>query len=189
MTHEQFRRAARRFSFRAHLAICIVLLLSVAATFLLADHIRPLLDALDARVHIHGEIVAGLFRGIAGSALLLPVLFGPLYIVLLLFERRFGLRCPHCGKSLTYRCDPTVVLRSGICRRCGVRLFEIPAESAEGNVRKAKRALYFGSIALTLLAAMVLCASATWPEMATCLREPAILTLVAASVFFWLARR
>jgi predicted RNA-binding Zn-ribbon protein involved in translation (DUF1610 family) len=42
-----------------------------------------------------------------------------------LVDRRIGLRCPHCGRSLTLRCDPRKVAASGVCPGCHENVFDL----------------------------------------------------------------
>jgi hypothetical protein len=35
-----------------------------------------------------------------------------------LIDRRIGLHCARCGRSLTLRCDPRKVVESGVCPGC-----------------------------------------------------------------------
>ena len=37
--------------------------------------------------------------------------------------RRFGVRCPHCGHSLTFRRHPTRIVASGSCPDCHESVF------------------------------------------------------------------
>ncbi len=41
-----------------------------------------------------------------------------------LVDRRIGLRCPHCGRSLTLRCDPRKIIASGLCPDCHEKVFD-----------------------------------------------------------------
>ena len=47
-----------------------------------------------------------------------------LVLPLVLCDRRYGLRCPRCCRSVTLSCPQAKVLRSGKCSRCGAVLFE-----------------------------------------------------------------
>ena len=38
-------------------------------------------------------------------------------------DRKFGLRCPHCGHSLTFRRHPTRIVESGSCPDCHEPVF------------------------------------------------------------------
>jgi Zn ribbon nucleic-acid-binding protein len=52
-----------------------------------------------------------------------PPLLAWLAIALLL-DRQFGIRCPHCRRSLTVRFCSHRVLDTGECSLCGARLFD-----------------------------------------------------------------
>jgi predicted RNA-binding Zn-ribbon protein involved in translation (DUF1610 family) len=39
-------------------------------------------------------------------------------------DRRFGLRCPHCGHSLTFRRHPARIAASGVCPDCHESVFK-----------------------------------------------------------------
>ena len=38
-------------------------------------------------------------------------------------DRRFGLRCPHCGHSLTFRRHPAQIIATGSCPDCHESVF------------------------------------------------------------------
>jgi len=42
-----------------------------------------------------------------------------------LVDRRIGLRCPHCGRSLILRCVPRKIIASGLCPDCHEKVFEV----------------------------------------------------------------
>jgi hypothetical protein len=44
--------------------------------------------------------------------------------VALVLDRRFGLRCPHCHRSLTVRALPHRVFQTGHCALCHGRAFD-----------------------------------------------------------------
>lgn len=72
---------------------------------------------------LQNDWVAGLLFGLIGS-----VVLSPLVLLLLLpvwwVDRRFGVRCPHCGRSVTLRCHHSRVVESGRCCKCQGFLFE-----------------------------------------------------------------
>jgi hypothetical protein len=71
------------------------------------------------RSHV-GEALGGFIGGL---------LFGvpPLLVWLAVawfLDRQFGIRCPHCHRSLTARSLPRRVLHTGECSLCHARVFE-----------------------------------------------------------------
>ena len=66
-----------------------------------------------------GGAIGGLLIGSIGGLLLLLWLG-----VMLAFDRRFGIRCPHCHRSLTARCLPKHVLETGKCSLCHAKIFD-----------------------------------------------------------------
>jgi hypothetical protein len=61
-----------------------------------------------------GELVGG---AVGGLTLGVPAMLAWLAVVLAL-DRRFGLRCPHCHRSLTLRCRHEQVVQTGQCSLC-----------------------------------------------------------------------
>ena len=76
--------------------------------------------------HIHPD-----FIGVVGTIPLIPLLLLPILVAILLvaaIDRRIGVPCPKCGKSLTMRCHHAIVIRTRKCGRCG----EIVLENISG---------------------------------------------------------
>ncbi len=67
-----------------------------------------------------GELFGGSVGGLTLGASALLVWLG----VALMLNRRFGLRCPHCQRSLTVRALPQQVLQTGRCSLCHGRAFD-----------------------------------------------------------------
>jgi hypothetical protein len=40
-------------------------------------------------------------------------------------DRRIGMRCPRCGRSLTFSCDPRKIVQSGACPGCHGSVFDL----------------------------------------------------------------
>jgi hypothetical protein len=40
-------------------------------------------------------------------------------------DRRVGLRCSKCSRSITLRCDPRKIVTSGVCPNCHISLFDV----------------------------------------------------------------
>ena len=67
-----------------------------------------------------GEFVGGLVGGLLFGV---PPLLAWL-VVSLFLDRQFGLRCPHCRRSLTARSLPRRVLDTGECSLCHAQVFD-----------------------------------------------------------------
>lgn len=69
--------------------------------------------------------------GVVGTLPLIPIMVAPILAavaILALIDRRMGIPCPHCGKSLTLRCRHDEVLKTRRCGLCGnTALAEDPA--------------------------------------------------------------
>lgn len=80
-------------------------------------------------MHVHPDWI-----GVVGILPLIPILVSPIVLALLLvklLDRRIGVRCPHCGKSLTLRCHYRVVANTGQCELCHESVFDQAGEKAE----------------------------------------------------------
>lgn len=83
---------------------------------------------------IHPDLV-----GVVGMLPLLPIWVIPILFPLLLvylLDRRIGLCCPHCGRSLTLRCRYRAVISTGHCELCHESVFQSGGSaelSAGGN--------------------------------------------------------
>ena len=117
MTKEEFSKSY----WKAHLygnSLVFVLLISFTATAGMCA--GPLGNLL--RSHFKDEgvdgLIAGLIFGISFVACFLLSLLPCLWI-----DRRFGVRCPGCKRSLTLRCARAKVLRTGSCCLCHELLF------------------------------------------------------------------
>lgn len=92
--------------------------LTVAITLLVGQP-GGLASALQERLRdrVHPDLI-----GVVGILPLLPLLVAPLVIAVIivaLVDRRIGLKCPECGKSLTMRCKYHEVLKTKRCGLCG----------------------------------------------------------------------
>jgi hypothetical protein len=124
MTRFLYAEAARRVVVHGCLLVSlfsgVLLLLALAVAWYGPPALQPLREA--ARQQGQGEALAGLL-GLLGGLVLAPLPF-LLVLPLALYDRRYGLRCPRCRRSVTLGCPQRQVLRSGQCTRCGAVLFE-----------------------------------------------------------------
>jgi len=125
MTRSPYAAAAHRVTVYGGLLMTLVagilLLLMLAGV----SYGGPALQALreSARRVGQGEALAGLIGLVGGLGLAtLPLVL--VVLPLKLCDRRYGLRCPRCGRSVTLSCPQAKVLRTGQCSRCGEVLFE-----------------------------------------------------------------
>jgi hypothetical protein len=120
MSREQFIKAHRRV--RCYL--CIILLLTGCAAISLALALPAWADAREwLRAH-RGEGSTRLLVGLLVAAVVLGPLLLISFLSFLWVDRRFGLRCPGCKRSVTLRARYSEVLRSGRCCWCQQTLFE-----------------------------------------------------------------
>jgi hypothetical protein len=101
-----------------------VILPIICALIYLTDRLGQPLNKLHEflRQRLPEVVAAGLF-GISIAIYVAPI-FGLFALLLYLADRRFGLRCPHCRRSLTLRCLHERVLQSGECSLCHQRVFD-----------------------------------------------------------------
>jgi hypothetical protein len=132
MSRQQFIEADRRV--RRYL--CLILLLTACAAIALGFALPAWSEAREwLRVH-RGEGAVRLLIGLLVEAVVLgPLLLTPLLSVMWL-DRRFGVRCPKCNRSVTVRGRNSEILRSGRCCWCQQTLFEAgDAEPGEPTAR------------------------------------------------------
>ena len=120
MSREQFIEADRRV--RRYL--CLILFLTGCTAAVLALALPAWAEAREwLRAH-RGEGAVRLLVGL----LLEAVVLGPLLLIsflsILWVNRRFGLRCPGCKRSITLRARYRELLASGRCCWCQQTLFE-----------------------------------------------------------------
>ena len=128
MTRSLYAEAVRRVVAYGGLLVGlfsgVLILLAVAAVSYGGTAVQWLREG--ARQQGQGEALASLLGLLGGLMLaMLPFL---LVLPLVLCDRRYGLRCPRCCRSVTLSCPQAKVLRSGKCSDCGAVLFE-PANS------------------------------------------------------------
>jgi hypothetical protein len=130
MSREQFIRAERR----VRRCLELILLLTACAAIGLALALPAWAQAREwLRAHRGEGAVRFLVGGLVEVLVLGPLLLVP-FLSVLWVNRRFGLRCPGCKRSVTLRARSREVLRSGRCCWCRQVLFEPgdgePAEPA-----------------------------------------------------------
>ena len=118
MTKKDFSRSYWAVQVYGNLLLFLVLIGYACTAVIWA---RPLGNFL--RDHFKDEGVVGL---IAGS--LFGIEFVTCFLLALLpflwIDRRFGIKCPNCKRSLTLRCARNRVLRTGCCCFCHELLFQ-----------------------------------------------------------------
>ena len=101
-----------------------VILPIICALICFTDRLgQPLNKLHDALGQYLPEIVAAALFGVSTVIYVVPI-FGFFVLLLYLADRRLGLRCPHCHRSLTLRCLHERLLQSGECSLCHRRVFE-----------------------------------------------------------------
>jgi hypothetical protein len=123
MSRDEFIQADRR----VNRYLCLILLLTACAAVGLGFALPAWTDAREWIRAQRGEEAA---RGLFGL-LITAVVLGPLLLIPFLsarwMDRRFGLRCPGCKRSVTLPGRYSEILRSGRCCWCQRTLFE-PAD-------------------------------------------------------------
>ena len=124
MTRDHYQTAAKRMQ-RITCLTCLVFAGPVFYLLALAiDAFASPLTSYGAAIRSRfGEAIGGAIGGLtAGWIASIPLL---IFVgVMLAIDRRFGVRCPHCHRSLTARCLPEHVLESGECSLCHKRVFD-----------------------------------------------------------------
>jgi hypothetical protein len=125
MTRPQFQEAARRVSLYGNLLMGVTGSGVVVLASLFVWWAGPLIGGFGAWVRglLQDEAKVGLVGGLVGGVVVAPLLLIPLVPVLWV-DRRFGMRCPRCRRSVTLRCRHSRVLHTGRCCLCQQPLFE-----------------------------------------------------------------
>ena len=148
--------------------------LITAWTFVFIGPVILLSYAMGSSIQSFGQVIRSQFGEIpgvviAGLLLGMPPLLGWFAIAVLL-DRLFGIRCPHCQRSLTARCLPGHILETGKCSHCHGEVFDENAGSETGYkknsaelgllraVARADTIWFWGGVA-------VLAALSTWAIM------------------------
>jgi hypothetical protein len=120
MSREQFIEADRRV--RRYL--CLILFLTACAAVGLAFALPAWTGAREWLRDHREEGAVRLLVGLLATAVVIgPLLLIP-FVSAIWVDRRFGLRCPGCKRSITLPGRYRVVLRSGRCYRCQQALFQ-----------------------------------------------------------------
>src|SRR3954451_19049955 len=124
MTRQQYQKVARRVRWYGTLLMWLMLVALLLPLWVSFEWVGPIIDRHGKMVRQEGVVglLAVLVIGVV-QALLVLVSLLPFWWV----DRRYGLKCPHCGRSVTLRCHLHKVLRSGKCCLCQAVLFE-PSE-------------------------------------------------------------
>jgi hypothetical protein len=124
MTRDFYISRAKRILFLGNLIFIVVgggLVVAMAVWVGRGDGwVHALRDKLS--LHVHPNIV-----GVVAVLPVIPILVSPVVLALVLIhllDRRIGLRCPHCARSLTLRCRYRIVARTGECQLCHGSLFD-----------------------------------------------------------------
>lgn len=123
MTRTQYLDSGRRVVVYGGFLVCLVGIVVVLLLITAISWGGPALQRFKecARQQGQGEFFAYFLGLLCGLLLALLPLF--LVLPLVLCDRRYGLRCPRCARSITLGCAQGKVLRSGQCCRCQAILF------------------------------------------------------------------
>jgi hypothetical protein len=124
MTRSDFQVSAKRMRVTGTVISLGVILPIVCGLIYFTDRFGQPLNRLHdtLRQHLPEVVAAGLF-GISIAVYVAPI-FGLFVLLVYLADRWFGLRCPHCRRSLTLRCLHERVLQSGECSLCHGKVFD-----------------------------------------------------------------
>jgi hypothetical protein len=120
MSREQFIQAARR----VHSSLYLVLLLTACAAIGLGFALPAWAGLREWLLAHRGEGAVQFLVGMLAAGVVLGALLLVPFLSFLWVDRRFGLRCPGCKRSVTLPSRHREVLRSGRCCRCQQALFE-----------------------------------------------------------------
>jgi hypothetical protein len=120
MSREQFIDADRR----VRRYVTLILFLDACAAVAVGLALPALANAREEFLVRRGEGAQRVLVGLITVAVVLgPLLLTP-FLFALWVDRRFGLRCPECRRSITLRGRRSEILRSGRCSWCRHTLFE-----------------------------------------------------------------
>jgi hypothetical protein len=125
MTREQFIEASRKVRLYGNLSMGLTGSLAIILGTMLVLWAGPVMGNFGQllRDQFQDEVTVGLIGGLIGTAVCAPLFLISLVPVLWM-DRRFGLRCPGCGRSVTLRGGHAAVIRTGKCFRCREVLFK-----------------------------------------------------------------
>lgn len=102
-------------------AQAIVVLVALALPTFVLTRLVPVFDGLRRIGSATLRVGDDHSRWIAGLAVCLIVFtsfFGVFVVLMLIVDRRVGIRCPHCGRSTTLRCRAEHLIQTGKCCFC-----------------------------------------------------------------------
>jgi len=105
MNRSTYKSASQRVHTICSAAFALMAIALVGGTFFTADYVSSYIS-----------LKRGVLFGLATPLACVGILFA-LWATRAL-DRRLGLRCDHCGNSLTFRGNSTRVLESGLCPSC-----------------------------------------------------------------------
>lgn len=134
MTRSEFQISTKRMRFTGTVISLGVILPIICALIYFTGHLGQPLDKMHDTLKLHlPEAVTPALFGISIAICGIPI-FGLFALLLYLADRRLGLRCPHCHRSLTLRCVHERVLQSGECSLCHERVFDETPNGLEGAI-------------------------------------------------------
>ncbi len=124
MTRSEFTSSAKRMRITGTVIALGVIMPIVCTLTIVTDILGQPLNRLHDILsrHLPEIVAAGLF-GLSIVIYVAPV-FGLFALLLYLADRCFGLRCPHCHRSLTLRCLHERVLQTEECSLCHGKVFD-----------------------------------------------------------------
>jgi hypothetical protein len=131
---EEFERAFRRVRLWETLVgvpsiTAAATLLAVVLFFTDSLSFGPEIRAYARESGNFGAVVGGVGISVVLFGTLLPAMFLPAHWV----NRKLGLRCPNCGRSITSIWIHRAPTPAGECRSCKYRLFDGASENATAN--------------------------------------------------------
>jgi hypothetical protein len=125
VTRIEFQSAARRVSIFGNSLAMLTLALLIVAFGVSRDLLEPRVQALGQaiREEVQNEAMTGLLAGLLIGMILVPILLLPV-LPILWVDKMLGVKCPHCGRSLTLRCAHSEVIETGYCTLCKSPVFE-----------------------------------------------------------------
>jgi hypothetical protein len=139
VTYEQFTRASRRSDVYGNLAACATLYLIGILEMLVVYRIGPSIGSFGNWIQGRGQNggAAGLIGGLVFGTVAVPPL-ALAVLPVLWADRRFGLKCPACGRSVTLNNRRYEVTRTGRCCKCQEQLLDAAEFRIHAEARTAE---------------------------------------------------